>query len=54
MEYLFLSLALFAAIRAYSYGSWLKQSGNLAGAIGAWFFAALTVALPLIRIYFAP
>jgi len=54
MEYLLLAFALAAAIRAYSYGNWLKQSGNIAGAIGSYFVAALAVALPIIRIYLAP
>jgi hypothetical protein len=44
---IFILAGLVSAIHVYSYGRWLKQQGNTPGALVAYLFAAVAVALPI-------
>ncbi|BBB90340.1 MAG TPA: hypothetical protein PKA28_12815 [Methylomusa anaerophila] len=43
---IFLVAGIVAGIHVYTYGRWLKQQGNIPGAILAFIFAALAAVLP--------
>ncbi len=48
--YLFLLVAIVAAIYAVSFALWLQKSGNLVGAYGVLFITVIGVALPLLQV----
>jgi hypothetical protein len=48
--YLFLLVAIVAAIYAFSFALWLQRSGNLVGAYGVLFIAIIGVVLPLLQV----
>jgi hypothetical protein len=48
---LFIITGIAAGFHAYTYGRWLKQQGNLPGALCAFFFAAAAVVLPVAHLW---
>jgi len=44
---LFITAGVAAGFHAYTYGRWLKQQGNLPGALCAFFFGAAAAGLPI-------
>lgn len=48
--YLFLLVAIVAAIYVVTFALWLQKSGNLVGAYGVLVIAAIGVVLPLLQV----
>lgn len=51
MDKLIIVMALFAGFHAYTYGRWLKQQNNKAGALVVFLLAAAAIGLPAYRIW---
>lgn len=54
MDYVYLFVAVLAAVHAFTYGRWLKRQGNKLGAWAVFLLASVCVALPVYRLVMLP
>lgn len=53
MDYLFLIIAIVSSVYAYTFGRWLRQNGNKAGAFGVFLLITISVGLAIYHIAIA-
>ncbi|MBP2635928.1 MAG: hypothetical protein H6Q72_1835 [Firmicutes bacterium] len=49
MDYIYLGLGVIISFHALSYAYWLKNNGNLGGAVGVLVLVVTALALPILR-----
>jgi len=50
MDYIYLGIGAVIGFHALTYARWLKNNGNIAGAIGIFILTITSLALPVLRI----
>lgn len=51
MDYIYLAIGIIIGFHALTYAYWLKNNGNLGGALGIFILVMASLSLPLLRIF---